>query len=148
MAIEHFREQIEPKLQQTRFASLTSFRNNLSTFCPTTTTTTATCSIRQTRKHASYLQLRREVSSLSNRLHRRNLIIRSQKFQMKFYKKLLTIRTKALNHQHKRLKHLEKKSHNTEQILDEIRKENHTLVQRFDQFVDTNQLNTKRRKIN
>lgn len=149
MAIEHFREQIEPKLQQTRFTSLTVLRNNLSTFCPTTSTTTTAIATttRSSRKHSGNIQLRRQISSLNNRLYKQNLVIQSQNFQMKFYKKLLSIRTKALNHHHKRLKYLEKKSHDTEQILDEIRKDNHTLVQRFDQFVATNQLNTKRRKI-
>jgi hypothetical protein len=61
--------------------------------------------------------------------------MKSQKYQMKHYKQLLHMRTKSLIHHHKRLKYLEKKSQETEQILIEIRKDNDTLLQRFDQFI-------------
>jgi hypothetical protein len=136
MAIEHFREQIEPKLQQTRFASLTILRNNLSTF-----------TINQQSKRSTNGILRRQL----DRISKQNLIIKSQKYQIKRYKHFLHIRTKSSINHHKRLKFLEKKNKETEQILLEIRKDNDTLLQRLDQFIlsynETSNTNAKRRKL-
>jgi len=129
MAIEHFREQIEPKLQQTRFASLTIIRNNLATF--PSTTNTSSCH----HKRSTNGLLRRQIDILNNRIYKQNLIVKSQKHQMKHYKQLSHIRTKSLINHHKRLKHLEKKHKETEQLLLEVRKDNDTLLQRFDQFI-------------
>jgi len=129
MAIEHFREQIEPKLQQTRFASLTILRNNLSTLA----TNNKTCLSHP--KRSTNGILRRQIDILNNRIYKQNLVIKSQKYQMKHYKQLLHLRTKSLINHHKRLKYLEKKSKESEQILIEIRKDNDTLLQRFDQFI-------------
>lgn len=129
MAIEHFREQIEPKLQQTRFASLTSLRTNLMNF--------------ETRKRTNPSLLRRQIDLLNHRIYKQNLIIKSQKYQMKRYKHFLHLRTKFF----KRLKSLEKKNKETDQILLEIRNDNDTLLQRFDQFILSQDNNAKRRKI-
>jgi hypothetical protein len=127
MAIEHFREQIEPKIQQTRVASFTILRNNLPT--------NNHCSSHHHHKRSTNGILRRQIDLLNNRIHKQNLVMKSQKYQMKHYKQLLHMRTKSLIHHHKRLKYLEKKSQETEQILIEIRKDNDTLLQRFDQFI-------------
>ena len=133
MAIEHFREQIEPKLQQTRFASLTALRNNLSTF-----------SANQQSKRPVNGLLRRQF----DRISKQNLIIKSQRYQIKRYKHFLHVRTKSLINHHKRLKSLEKKNKETEQILLEIRKDNDTLLQRLDQFIlSYNETYSKRRKL-
>ena len=129
MAIEHFREQIEPKLQQTRYASLTVLRTNLSTI--------------EQRKRINPSLLRRQLDLLNHRIYKQNLIIKSQKYQMRRYKHFLHLRTRVF----KRLKSLEKKNKDTEQILLEIRKDNDTLLQRFDQFLLSNDINPKRRKI-
>lgn len=129
MAIEHFREQIEPKFQQNRFASLTSLRANLSNF--------------ETRKRTNPNVLRRQIDLLNHRIYKQNLIIKSQKYQMKRYKHFLHLRSRFF----KRLKSLEKKNKETEQILLEIRKDNDTLLQRFDQFILSQENNAKRRKI-
>jgi len=133
MAIEHFREQIEPKLQKTRFATLTILRNNLSTFSTDNTTTNSTS--QHHIKRSTNGILRRQIDTLHNRIYKQNLIIKSQKYQTKHYKQLLHMRTKSLIDHHKRLKYLEKKSKETEQVLIEIRKDNDTLLQRFDQFI-------------
>ncbi|CAF0846988.1 unnamed protein product [Adineta ricciae] len=161
MAIEHFREQIEPKLQQTRFASLAVIRSNLTTFSPSTTHTSV--STHHHPKRSTNGLLRQQIDTLNNRVYKQNLIVKSQKYQLKHYKQLLRIRTKSLVRQHKRLRCLEKKSKETEQLLMEIRKDNDTLLQRFDQFMLTydershrmstdkcNELSShsKRRKIN
>lgn len=130
MAIEHFREQIEPKLQQTRFASLTILRNNLATI---STNTTNHCLSHH--KRSTNRILRRQIGILNKRILKQNLLIKSKKSQMKYYKQLLYMRTKSLINHHKRLKCLEKKSKITEQVLLEIRKDNDTLLQRFDQFI-------------
>jgi hypothetical protein len=121
MAIEHFREQIEPKLQQTRFTSLTILRNNLSTFALN----------QQTKRSTNGILLRRQF----NRISKQNLIIKFQRYRIKRYKYFLHLRTKSLINHHKRLKSLEKKTKETEQILLEIRKDNDTLLQRLDQFI-------------
>ena len=60
--------------------------------------------------------------------------MKSQKYQMKRYRQVIHMRTKALIGYHRRLKHLEKKSKESEQLLLEVRKDNDTLLQRFDQF--------------
>ncbi len=134
MAIEHFREQIEPKLQQTRFASLTILRNNLATFSTNNNNNNNNnCSSHH--KRSTNGILRQQIDTLNNRISKQNLVIKSQKYQMKRYKHLLYMRTKSLIHHHKRLKYLEKKNKETEQVLIEIRKDNHTLLQRFDQFI-------------
>lgn len=129
MAIEHFREQIEPKLQQTRYASLTVLRTNLSTF--------------EQRKRINPSLLRRQLDLLNHRVYKQNLVIKSQKYQMKRYKHFLHLHTRVF----KRLKSLEKKNKETEQVLLEIRKDNDTLLQRFDQFLLSNDINPKRRKL-
>jgi hypothetical protein len=129
MAIEHFREQIEPKIQQTRFASLTTIRHNLSTF-----STNNNNALSHPKRSTNGI-LRRQLDILNNRIYKQNLVIKSQKYQMKHYKQLLYLRTKSLINHHKRLKSLEKKNKETEQVLIEIRKDNDTLLQRFDQFV-------------
>ena len=135
MAIEHFREQIEPKLQQTRLASLTTFRHNLSTFSTNNTNNTNYNSSTPHQKRSTNGILRRQIDILNNRIYKQNLVVKSQKYQMKHYKQLLYKRTQSLINHHKRLKFLEKKSKETEQLLLEIRKDNNTLLQRFDQFV-------------
>ena len=133
MAIEHFREQIEPKLQQTRFASLAAIRSNLTTFSPSTSHTSV--STHHHPKRSTNGLLRQQIDTLNNRVYKQNLIVKSQKYQIKHYRQLLRIRTKSLVRQHKRLRCLEKKSKETEQLLMEIRKDNDTLLQRFDQFM-------------
>ncbi len=133
MAIEHFREQIEPKLQQTRFASLTILRNNLTTLTTNNNNNNNKCLSHH--KRSTNGILRRQIDILNNRIYKQNLVIKSQKYQMKHYKQLLCMRTKSLINHHKRLKYLEKKSKESEQILIEIRKDNDTLLQRFDQFI-------------
>lgn len=134
MAIEHFREHIEPKLQQTRLSSLTMFRNNLPTF--STNNNNTQCLSHH--KRSTNGILRRQINLLNNRLSKQNLVIKSQKSHMKHYKQLLYIRTKCLINHHKRLKYLEKKHKDTEQVIIEIRKDNDTLLQRFDQFILSN----------
>ena len=130
MAIEHFREQIEPKLQSSRVASLTIIRNNLSTF-----QTNSSHTFSHYHKHSTNGILRRQIDALNNRIYKQNLVIKSQKYQMKYYKQLLRMRTKSLVDHHRRLKCLEKRSKESEQLILEIRKDNDTLLQRFDQFV-------------
>ena len=78
--------------------------------------------------------LRRQVAILNQRTYRQNLIMKSQKYQMKRYRQVIHMRTKALINYHRRLKYLEKKSKASEQLLLEVRKDNDTLLQRFDQF--------------
>jgi hypothetical protein len=129
MAIEHFREQIEPKLQQTRFASITTIRHNFSTL------STSNNNSSSHHKRPTNGILRRQLDILNNRIYKQNLVIKSQKYQMKHYKQLLHMRTKSLIDHHKRLKYLEKKSKDTEQVLLEVRKDNDTLLERFDQFI-------------
>lgn len=129
MAIEHFREQIEPKFQQNRYASLTILRSNLSNF--------------EQRKRLNPTLVRRQMDILNHRICKQNLIIKSQKYQMKRYKHFLRLHTRVF----KRLKYLEKKNKETEQILLEIRKDNDTLLQRFDQYLLSNDINPKRRKL-
>ncbi|CAF0845497.1 unnamed protein product [Rotaria sordida] len=130
MAIEHFREQIKPKLQSLRITSLTTIRNNVSTF-----STTNNNSLSHYHKRSTNRILRRQIDILNNRIYKQNFVIKSQKYQMKHYKQLLHMRTKSLINHHKRLKYLEKKSKESEQMLLEIRKDNDTLLQRLDQFI-------------
>ncbi|CAF3373524.1 unnamed protein product [Rotaria sp. Silwood1] len=130
MAIEHFREQIKPKLQSIRITSLTTIRNNVSTF-----STTINNSLSHHHKRSTNGILRRQIDILNNRIYKQNFVIKSQKYQMKYYKHLLHMRTKSLIDHHRRLKYLEKKSKESEQILLEIRKDNDTLLQRLDQFM-------------
>lgn len=130
MAIEHFREQIKPKLQSIRVASLTTLRNNISTFSTTVTNSLSNCH----KKPADRI-LHRRIDLLKTRIYKKNLIIKSQKYQMKHYKELLRMRTKSIIGHHRRLKYLEKKSKDSEQMLLELRKDNDNLLQRMDQFV-------------
>ena len=140
MAIEHFREHIEPKLQQTRLASLATIRQNLSSLACGThhpskiVQTFAHCPlvlpVVSSLKRTSNGQLRR----LNNRIYKQTLVIKSQKYQMRHYRQLLRVRGKALKDHHRRLRVLEKKSKESEQLLVDIRNDNVTLLQRFDQF--------------
>lgn len=71
---------------------------------------------------------------MKNRIYKQTLIIKSQKYQMRHYRQLLRVRSIALKEHHRRLKSLEKKSKESEQSLVQIRNDNVTLLQRFDQF--------------
>lgn len=129
MAIEHFRDQIKPKLQPVRCTSLTTLRNAIATYPVNNHNSLSTYHKRSTNR-----LLHRQIDVLNNRIYKQNLIIKSQKYHMKHYKQVLHMRTKSLIDHHKRLKCLEKKSKDTEQLFLEIRKDNDTLMQRFDQF--------------
>ncbi|CAF1351757.1 unnamed protein product [Rotaria magnacalcarata] len=134
MAIEHFREQIKPKLQSMRMTSLNTMRHNISTF---STTTTSSLSHYHHHKRSTNGIFRRRIDILKNRIYKQNIIMKSQKSQIKHYKQLLHMRTKSLIDHHRRLKYLEKKNKESEQILLEIRRDNDTLLQRIDQFILT-----------
>jgi len=131
MAIEHFREQIEPQLQQIRFQPLTSFRSN--------SLAVSSCSNNLSpqpyHRKQSNLALCRQVKTLKNRIYRQNLVITAQKYQMKQYKQLINIRTRAWIDHSRRLKRLEMNTKQTEQLLLDTRKDNDTLLKRFDQFL-------------
>ena len=85
-------------------------------------------------KRSSNGLLRRQVHLMKNRIYKQTLIIKSQKYQMRHYRQLLRVRSIALKEHHRRLKSLEKKSKESEQSLVQIRNDNVTLLQRFDQF--------------
>ncbi|CAF0879957.1 unnamed protein product [Didymodactylos carnosus] len=139
MAIEHFREHIEPKLQQTKLMPLTNSLGVNSSFSLfSTPTSTSVSSLRhqlapQLRKHHTMLKssnalLREQINVLRKSVQQQNMLICSKNYQLGLCRRLLQYRTRSVLKQSYRIKRLEKNLVQTNHILNETR-------QKFDQFL-------------
>ncbi|CAF0864255.1 unnamed protein product [Didymodactylos carnosus] len=139
MAIEHFREQIEPKLQQTRLIPSASTLEGNSSF-PLLSISRSTSILLpkhqlapQLQKHHTILKssnalLREQIDALRKSVQQQNMLICSKNYQLGLYRRLLRYRTQSVLKQNYRVKRLEKNLLQTNHILNETR-------QKFDQFL-------------